>query len=96
MTLQECGTRESYRSVYSASQNVLEAVRTLLLRAEALEERALRDKMDETEMEGAELKALDKSLHEMREEGLKITLDEFNEHQGLSKDSRSEVRRSHP
>jgi EAL domain-containing protein (putative c-di-GMP-specific phosphodiesterase class I) len=91
MAVEQAKIQESVLSVYYASQDVLEAVRALLMRTEALEEEVLRNGLSETEMSNDELKALDKSLHEMREEGVKITLDEFNKHQGCHKESRSEI-----
>jgi EAL domain-containing protein (putative c-di-GMP-specific phosphodiesterase class I) len=91
LALQQVKIEKSVHSVYYASRDVIEAVRELLLRTEALEEEVLRENLTETEMSGAELKALDNALREMREEGVKITLDEFNEHQGHHKEPRSEV-----
>jgi EAL domain-containing protein (putative c-di-GMP-specific phosphodiesterase class I) len=95
MVVQQARIQESVHSVYYASQDVIEAVRTLLLRTEALEEEVLRNGLSESEMSNEELKALDKALHEMREEGVKITLDEFNKHQGRHKVSRSEIQSEH-
>lgn len=95
VALQRVRIEKSVHSVYYASRDVIEAVRELLLRTEALEEEVLREGLTETEMSDGELKALDKSLHEMREEGAKITLDEFNEHQGCHKESRSKIQSEH-
>lgn len=64
--LEQARIEKAVQSVHSASKDVLEAVRTLLLRTEALEEEVLRERLTETEMSDEELKALDKSLHEMR------------------------------
>ncbi len=91
MAAQQSRIQESVHSIYYASQDVIEAVRTLLLRTEALEEEVLRIGLNETEMSNEELKALDKALQEMREEGVKTTLDEFNKHQERHKESSSEV-----
>jgi hypothetical protein len=77
--------------VYYASHDVIEAVRTLILRTEELEEEILRGKLPEAEMSEAELKELDKALREMREEGKAITLEEFNQHQGRHQESGSKV-----
>lgn len=95
MALQQVRIEKSVQSVYYASKDVFEAVRTLLLRTEALEEEVLRERLTETEMSNEELKALDKSLHEMREEGAKITLDKFNENQGCHKESSSRLQSEH-
>lgn len=95
MAAEEVGIEKSVQSVYYASKEVFEAVRTLLLRTETLEEEVLRAKLTEIEMSDEELNALDKSLHEMREEGAKITLDKFNENQGSHIESRSGLQSEH-
>jgi hypothetical protein len=77
--------------VYYASQDVITAVRALILRTEELEERILREKLPEIEMSDSELKQLDNSLREMQKEGAGITLEEFNKHQGFNQEHSSEV-----
>jgi EAL domain-containing protein (putative c-di-GMP-specific phosphodiesterase class I) len=95
MALEQVKLEKSVQSVYFASRDVFEAVCTLLLRTEALEEEVLRRKLTETEMPKKELRTLDKSVHEMREKGAKITLDKFNESQGSHKESRSRLKSEH-
>jgi hypothetical protein len=91
MGVQEIKIEELVHPVYYASKDVIEAVRTLLLRTEALEEEVLRSRLPETALSEDEKKRLEKALHEMREEGAAITLEEFNQHQGYSQEPPSEV-----
>lgn len=87
----EVNVKELVTPVYYASRDVIEAVRTLILRTEELEEKVLREKLPETEMSEAELTGLDKALHEMQKEGVAITLEEFNKHQGINQKPSSRV-----
>ena len=91
MAVQQVKAKELVAPVYYASRNVLEAVRELMLRTEALEEEILREKLPESEMSEVELKGLDKALREMQKEGAAITLEEFNKHQGLHQKRSSKV-----
>ncbi|MGA3406341.1 MAG: hypothetical protein ABSD49_11475 [Candidatus Bathyarchaeia archaeon] len=91
MAVQEVKIEEFVQPVYTASRDVLEAVRALILRTEALEEEVLRSALPEVELSGDETERVEKALHEMREEGAGITLDEFNQHQGINQNPRSEV-----
>lgn|GEM_PF-1626680 len=76
MTLEEL-----VKPIYSASHDVIEAVRTLVQLTEKLEEEILRGKLPEVELSEKELKDLDDSLREMRE-GAAISLEEFNKKRG--------------
>jgi hypothetical protein len=91
MAVQEIKIEKLVQPVYNASKDVIGAVRTLILRTEALEEEVLRSRLPQVELSGAEMKRLQKALREMREEGAAITLEEFNQHQGHNQKHRSEV-----
>lgn len=89
MTAEEVKIEELVQPVYYASRDVIDAVRTLILRTEALEEEVLRSKLPEAEFSAEETKRVEKALHEMRVEGAGITLEEFNQHQRDNQKPRS-------
>ena len=89
--MQDTKIEELVQPVYFASRDVMEAVRNLLLRTEALEEEVLKSKLPEVECSEEETNRVRKALHEMREEGAGITLEEFNKHQGINQKRHSEV-----
>jgi len=79
MAVEDVKIEKLVQPVYYASHAVIEAVRTLILRTEALEEEVLRRNLPEAEMSESELKELDKALKEMREGGAAISLEDFNQ-----------------
>ena len=96
MAVQKVKIEDFVHPVYCASEDVIEAVRKLILRTDELEEEVLRAKLPEVEMSEEELRELDKSLHEMREEGAAITLEEFNQHQGYHQEPGSGLQSKSP
>lgn len=87
---EEVSVKKQVTYVYSASQDVIEAVRKLILRTEQLGEQVLRDKLPESELSTEEMNGLDRGMKEMQE-GAAITLEEFNKHQGFDRKSNSQV-----
>jgi hypothetical protein len=77
MAVEEIQIQKRMRTFYTASHDVIQAVRTLILQAEAIEEEVLRAKLPEGKMSEDELSVLDNAQKEMREIGKSISLEEF-------------------
>ena len=71
--------KELVEPVYDASNNVIEAVRTLVKYTEQLQEAVLRGKLPEVQLSEKELADLDDVAREMSEEGQSISLEELNQ-----------------
>jgi hypothetical protein len=91
MVAEEVKIEKLVQPIYYASKDVIAAVRALILRTEELEEEVLRLRLPEVELSEDEMKRIEKRLHEMRQEGAAITLEEFNQHQRRNQKPRPEV-----
>ncbi len=78
MAVREVKIEKLVHPVYYASRDVIEAVRTLILRTEELEGEMLRRKLPEVEMSQTELNDLDSAVREMHKAAA-ISLEEFNQ-----------------
>jgi len=91
MAAQEVKIEKLVQPIYYASKDVMAAVRALILRTEELEEEVPRSRLPEVDLSEDEMNRVEKHLHEMRQEGAAITLEEFNQHQGRHQEPRPEV-----